>query len=1551
MRTRRSNLANNSNVTIPRRRRRQVSNIVEPEIRTIVEMADNRTMAQLLEAPPWDQFNDLLRACPHHGFSEIHQLDTFYNALNSNDQDSLNSAAGSNFLDKMPRECLRIIESKSKVRNSRNKAVVAKVSSSTPGISPDVVALTTEVTELKNMIKSMLIDKQKAQAPAPVKAVEQSCVTCGGSHSYQHCPATERHVYHDNIQEYVAQAAVANFNQGNNNTRPPMLSNQIRPPGFPPIQNNQNNQNSQNRFNPNQGTNFNQNRGSNFNQNRGNNFNQGQVYQPPTHQTPIYQAHPYQVPTPQIQGVSKTDFESYVKANDAVLKNVQNQGQSLQNQMTNLTDLFTNFIKTNTASTSRSGTLPSQTVTNPREHVNAITTRSVPLLDDEDSIFIEIPKPKAKKTVNVEIQEPNSPKPNSYQPKLPYPERMKVRDKDTPSAQQSRFMKLFKQLRLEIRLKDALIEMPKFNKWLSSLLRNKEKLEEIAITTVNAECSAIILNKVLEKLEDPGKFLIPCALQELDRTNALADSGASINLLPHSIYKQLELGALTPTRMTLELANCSITHPMGITEDVVVRVDGFTFLVDFVVVNFVPDPRVPIILGRPFLRTAKALIDLYEETLTLRIGKEELVYYADKSEKNKDKQFVHVISVIDFSKADPFSGSTTTHSNTPPPSSSPMKTSDNFKKFADELAPLDSLPPGNDDSTLKKDFHEETFRIYSNPLFEFDDNFKSSNVNPLFEEKDKDVEIKSSPSFTITSPEESNLILEKFEERDSIPPGIDLTIPSTFESSSSNPTSPTLTGERDRSWKMSMLFSLIRFVWKMMNRITIRRKIICLLATYLNKKPKPFSPPKVKEIEEKDDKLSSDMQIDTIVMPIRITFDNPIDFNDHFSKPKDFKKDLTVAFDSIKSSILPHPLLDSDSPFTAELSASITLISLGTEDKVFKPGILVYHAIHDKNLVPLEKNLRKNISSGTLLFLKEPSFPLPPLEPPDDCLNFEPNMAMKSVFVKLNKDFYQSEKTLSLNVEDVDSFTFIIWNFLPYFTFPEDSPLFLSFGSEDFVFHPGIVIFHFSYLMPEDQIKGVLQIEGQERQFMEASTCWQSYVSFMTPYWPNPQRECHVGREKAQGRGIFALALLSKEAHKCLIEGLYGHDQKELVTAKGARRTLFTDGSSCTDGSGAGLILTSPEGTEFTYALRFQFTASNNEAEYEALIAGMRIVAQIGVRHIQADIDSNLVSGFDSFSISHVSRSKNKKADALSKIASTSFAYLSKQVLVEILNEKSINEKEVAVVVEEEEPTWMTPIVEYLRDGILPEDSKDASKLRIKARQYELLHEVLYRRSFLKPWLRCVGPLQANYVIRERHEGSCNLHARPRSVVAKTMRSGYYWPTMHRDAWETIRKCKDYQIHRPIPRKLQQPLTPITAPWPFYKWGIDIAGPFPEGPGKVKFLIVAMDYFTKWIEAKAVATISGTQVKKFVWNDIVCRFGLPGEIISHNGKQFNGDPFKDWCVKLNIVQRFASVKHPRSSGLMERENRSLGEGIKARLGENKKNWLEELPMFSGLIAQ
>ncbi|GJV38150.1 reverse transcriptase domain-containing protein [Tanacetum coccineum] len=254
----------------------------------------------------------------------------------------------------------------------------------------------------------------------------------------------------------------------------------------------------------------------------------------------------------------------------------------------------------------------------------------------------------------------------------------------------------------------------------------------------------------------------------------------------------------------------------------------------------------------------------------------------------------------------------------------------------------------------------------------------------------------------------------------------------------------------------------------------------------------------------------------------------------------------------------------------------------------------------------------------------------------------------------------------------------------------------------------------------------------------------------------------------------------------------------------------------------------------------------------------------------------------------------------------------------------------------------MTPICEYITKEILPKDKKKARAVRRKASRYAVINGTLYKKYFLGPWLRCVEPLQANYVLREIHEGSCSMHSGPRSVVAKAIRTGCYWPTMHTDARKLIRECNDCQVHRPILRNPQQNLTPIMSPWPFYKWGIDIAGPFPEGPGKVKFLIVAIDYFTKWIEAKPVATIMGNQVKKFVWDNIICRFGLPGEIVSDNRKQFRDNLFKDWCEKLCICQCFASVKHPQTNGLVKRANGSLGEGIKARLDERSKDWIGEL---------
>nr|GEW58554.1 reverse transcriptase domain-containing protein [Tanacetum cinerariifolium] len=222
-----------------------------------------------------------------------------------------------------------------------------------------------------------------------------------------------------------------------------------------------------------------------------------------------------------------------------------------------------------------------------------------------------------------------------------------------------------------------------------------------------------------------------------------------------------------------------------------------------------------------------------------------------------------------------------------------------------------------------------------------------------------------------------------------------------------------------------------------------------------------------------------------------------------------------------------------------------------------------------------------------------------------------------------------------------------------------------------------------------------------------------------------------------------------------------------------------------------------PKGMEFTYSLRFRFDATNNEAEYEALIAGLRIAEQMGVKKLQATVDSRLVANqvngtyiakeadmicylekvkaltgsFKAFSIKQTPRSENKKADALSKIASTSFAHLSKQVLVEELKEKSISEVEILAVLVEEGDTWMTPLFKYLAEGTLPADVKKARAIRRKSWRFAVINETLYKKYFLGPWLRCVGPLQTNYVLREIHEGSCSMHAGERIKARLDARS------------------------------------------------------------------------------------------------------------------------------------------------------------------------------------
>nr|GEU78213.1 DNA-directed DNA polymerase [Tanacetum cinerariifolium] len=443
----------------------------------------------------------MLRACPHHEFTELAQIDTFYNGLNDNDQDSLNVAAGGNLLSETTREALQIIENKSKVRYSRNKP---NVSSMNTNSRENISKSDDRIDKLADQISILVnIFVKKVVTPAPVKAVEESYITCGGPHAHYNCDAT-------NSNQPSVCVATGTYNQVAPQNR---ASNYMAPPGFAPVEM------------------------------KAITTRSGVAYEGPS------------IPTPKEVVKQET-------------KETTNKEQ-------------TNFQ----GSTAR-------------------IQPPVTLISKSD----------VSKTL---------PKPN-----IPYPSRLndqKLRKKATNKME--KFFQIFQDLHFDISFANALFLMPKFASTIKSLLTNKDKLFELAKIPLNENCSAMLLKKLLEKLGDPGKFLIPCDFLGMD----------------------LFLPKLTPTRMTLELVDRSITHPKGVAEHVFVKVGKFHFSTDFVVVDFEADPRVPLILGRFFLRTGRALIDVYGEEITLRVNDEAITFNLNQTTRYSSTYDDLLINRIDIS--------------------------------------------------------------------------------------------------------------------------------------------------------------------------------------------------------------------------------------------------------------------------------------------------------------------------------------------------------------------------------------------------------------------------------------------------------------------------------------------------------------------------------------------------------------------------------------------------------------------------------------------------------------------------------------------------------------------------------------------------------------------------------------------------------------------------------------------------------------------------------------------------------------------------------------
>nr|XP_021860927.1 uncharacterized protein LOC110799950 [Spinacia oleracea] len=406
-----------------------------------------------------------------------------------------------------------------------------------------------------------------------------------------------------------------------------------------------------------------------------------------------------------------------------------------------------------------------------------------------------------------------------------------------------------------------------------------------------------------------------------------------------------------------------------------------------------------------------------------------------------------------------------------------------------------------------------------------------------------------------------------------------------------------------------------------------------------------------------------------------------------------------------------------------------------------------------------------------------------------------------------------------------------------------------------------------------------------------------------------------------------------------IAEASYEEEEEPLGTCQ-----ISVDGSAAVTGSGAGTIMVSPEGNVFEYAIKFKFKASNNEAEYEAAIAGIQMCKAADAKKIVLKTDSQLVASqyrgeyearepsmqrylalmkeavaqLESFEIQLVPRAENNQADALSKLASSTLQDLERTVMVEVQEEKSIDKKP-AVNSIDTEPQWYDNIVSYKLGRGLPTAEQEQKKVKRNEHWFVIYQGKLYKKSFSLPLLRCVSTEESQRIIEEIHEGIRGNHIGGRTLALKALRAGYYWPTMVGNSQAYVKKCDKCQKFAPVINQPSNDLQPIINPIPFAQWGMDILGPFTAASGGRKFLIVVVDYFTKWIEAEPTKSITAKRIKDFIWKNIVTRFGIPESLVFDHGTQFDCTPIKEYCAELRIKFAYASVCHPHRNGTTEKE--------------------------------
>ncbi|GJU58374.1 reverse transcriptase domain-containing protein [Tanacetum coccineum] len=1403
MRTRNSNFPNNSTVTIPRRRnRRRAPNVVEPELRTIIEVAPmaERTMEELLRAPT-------------EGYGEaivIPEINADHFEIKTNLLQLVQASPFHSFERENPHTHInnfKRITSTLKFRDVPN----------------DVIKLMMFPYSLEGAAR-------KVVTPATVKAVEESCVTCGGAHAYYNCPNT------DNNQSSVC-AASGTYNQ----VAPPnRVSNHMAPPGFAPVQNN-----GQNRYNQNQG------QGNNFN--RGNNFHGNQGFQVPINHAPNFQNQgfqnqPFQVPNNQVQQGVPNEFSSYMKTNDQMMRNMQSQINSLkgefkneiQNTMktqqtvlmnqqnafqNNLQNMLSGFFQ-NQASTS--GTLPSNTIPNPKGEMKAITTRS--------GVAYEGPSiptnPSPKKVVERETEETTDKEQTNFQgstahippPVNPIP----ILEPDVPKTlPKPNIPYPSRHLRFDISFADALLLMPRFAPTIKNLLMNKEKLFELTKIPLNENCSAMLLKKLPEKLGDPGKFLIPC---------------------------------------------------------------------DFPGMNEI------------FLRTGRALIDVYGEEITLRVNDEAVTFNLDQ---------------------------TTRYSST------------------------------YDDMSINRiDVIDVACEEYSQEVLGFSNNSSGGNPTMTFEP------IFSDSFLSITSFEESDFILEEIEaflKDDSISPEIDH-------------------ADCDPDGDICLIENLLNndpFQLPLMDlkEVTKAKSSIeeppelelkylpsYLEYAYLEGTDKL---PMIITKGLKDDEKEALLKVikKEVIKLLDVGMIYPISDNPWVSPihcvPK--KSGITVVANE-ENELIPTRLVTGwrvcidyrklneatrkdhfPLPFMDQMLERLA----GNEFYCFLDGFLGYFQI------PIDPQDQEKITFtypyGTFTYRRMP-FGL--CNAPG---TFQ--RCMMAIFHDM------IEKTMEVFMDDFsvfgDSFATCLSNLDNMLKRCEDTNLVLNWEKCHFMCREGIVLGHkisksgievdrakvdvIAKLPHPTTVKGVRSFLGhagfyrrfiqdfskiarpmthlleKETPFVFSKDCIDSFETLkkklteapilVVPDWNLPfELMCDasdfaigavLGQRKT--KHFQPIHYASKTMTEAQIH--YTTTEKEMLAVVYAFEKFRP-------------YLVLSKSIVYTDHSALKYLLSKQDAK-PRLLRWVLLLQEF-------DIIIRDKKGSENLAADHLSRLENPHKDVLECHTPKIGRQRNSNIRVRLQGTRDKSQKTTS------KETFK---INFTFDILKSEFTKDPIYNAIETFCLKRYRMVIFRISTSVVCFDMAGhpsprkrPTDGATPTEGHH--SANLTAK------KVFDVGFFWPTIYRDAHTMIKSCDTCQRQGKISQKDEMPQNAIQVCEIFDVWGIDFMGPFPSSRGN-KYILVAVDYLSKWVEAKALPTNDARVVVKFL-KSLFARFGTPRAIISDRGTHFCNDKFAKVMSKYGVTHRLATAYHPQTSGQVEVSNRGLKRILERTVGENRASWSDRL---------